>query len=131
MLQVASSTFGPMANIYHPFVVYDLQEQTTPERQYRIVVDLSDMDDYYTVFERYGFSGSGASWAEHIETIVEEHAPELLDHIELAGEGEIFRAYTDSRASAQQLLGLVHPIFADLGSLSKYLSQADPGDFFE
>ncbi|GAB2785415.1 hypothetical protein GCM10027175_25140 [Hymenobacter latericoloratus] len=120
-----------MANPYYPFLIYDLQEHATPERQYRIVVDLSEMDDYYAVFEKHGFSGSGASWAEHIETIVEEHAPELLDHLELAGEGDIFRAYTDSRSSTEQFLRLVHPIFAGLGSLNKYLSQADPGDFFE
>ena len=120
-----------MANIYSPFVVYDLQEHATPERKYRIVVDLSEMDDYYNVFEKHGYSGSGASWVEHIETILEEHAPELLNHVELAGEGEIFRAYTDSRATAEQFLRLVHPIFGDLGSLNKYLSQTDPGDFFE
>ncbi|RPD45914.1 hypothetical protein DNI29_17360 [Hymenobacter sediminis] len=120
-----------MANPYYPFLIYDLQEHATPERQYRIVVDLSEMDDYYAVFEKHGFSGNGASWAEHIETIVEEHAPELLDHLELAGEGDIFRVYADSWAATQQFLHLVHPIFADLGSLNKYLSQADPGDFFE
>lgn len=120
-----------MATSYYPFAVYDLQEHATPERQYRIVVDLSEMDDYYTVFERHGFGGGGASWAEHIETILEEQAPELLDHVELAGEGEIFRAYADSRAATEQFLRLVHPIFADLGSLTKYLSQTDPSDFFE
>jgi len=120
-----------MATPYFPFLIYDLQEHATPERLYRIVVDLSDMDDYYTVFERHGFGGGGASWVEHIETILEEHAPELLDHVELAGEGEIFRAYTDSRAATEQFLRLIHPIFGNLGSLNKYLAQADPGDFFE
>lgn len=113
-----------------PFVVFHLPEPT-PERQFRIVVDLSEMDDYYNVFEKHGYSGSGASWAEHIETILEEHSPELLDHVELAGEGEIFRAYTDSRTTTEQFLRLLHPIFGNLGSLNKYLSQTDPGDFFE
>ena len=119
-----------MTNTY-PFLVADLQDQATPGRQYRLLVNLSDMDDYYAVFERHGFSGSGASWAEHIETILEEHAPALLDHVELAGEGEIFLAYTDGPAAAEQFLHLVQPIFADLGSLNRYLSQTDPDDFFE
>ena len=83
----------------HPFILTQVSpELMTPARQQRLLVDLSDMDDYYVVFERYGFSGSGASWAEHIETIIEEHDPELLEHVELAGAGEVFRAFTDGPA---------------------------------
>ncbi|NVO31754.1 Imm51 family immunity protein [Hymenobacter lapidiphilus] len=116
----------------HPFILTQVSpELMTPERQQRLLVDLSDMDDYYVVFERYGFGGGGASWAEHIETMLEEHDPELLDHVELAGAGEIFRAYTDGPAATARLLALVQPVFADLGALSKYLAQADPTDFFE
>ncbi|SHM00979.1 Imm51 family immunity protein [Hymenobacter psychrotolerans] len=113
-----------------PFIVSDLPEPT-PEHQQRILVNLSEMDDYYNVFEKYGYSGNGASWAEHIETILEEYAPELLDHLEMAGEGEVFLVFTDGPATTAQFLRLIQPIFGDLGSLNKYLSQADPGDFFE
>ncbi len=116
----------------YPFLLSEVAPaQATPERQQRLLVDLSDMDDYYVVFERYGFGGGGASWAEHIETIVEEHDPELLDHVELAGTGEFFRAFTDGPAATARLLALVQPIFANLGRLSKYLAQTDPTDFFE
>ncbi|WP_147374733.1 hypothetical protein [Hymenobacter rubripertinctus] len=115
-----------------PFIVTDAPpELTDPARRQRILVDLSDMDDYYVVFERYGFGGGGACWAEHIETIIEEHAPDLLERVELAGAGEIFRAFTDGPATTAEFLALVRPIFADLGSLNKYLSQTDPTDFFE
>jgi Immunity protein 51 len=117
--------------ITHPFLVADLEDQATPGRQQRLLVNLSDMDDYYNVFEKYGFSGSGASWAEHIETILEEHAPALLEHVELAGQGEIFLAFTDGPGATEQFLALVQPIFGDLASLNNYLSQADPDDFFE
>jgi len=115
----------------YPFLITDLEDQATPGRQERILVNLSDLDDYYNVFEKYGFSGSGASWAEHIETILEEYAPALLDHVELLGQGEIFGAYTDGPAATEQFMQLIHPIFGDLGSLNKYLSKADPADFFE
>ncbi|WP_187632223.1 Imm51 family immunity protein [Hymenobacter lutimineralis] len=115
----------------YPFLVADLAERAEPGRQERILVNLSNMEDYYNVFEKYGFSGSGASWAEHIETILEEYAPALLEHLELAGEGEIFLAFTDGPAATEQFLALIQPIFGDLGSLNKYLSQADPADFFE
>jgi Immunity protein 51 len=123
-------TLPPMPTTY-PFHVTDLAEQAERGRQERILVNLSKLEEYYTVFEKYGFSGSGASWAEHIETILEEHAPALLDHIELAGQGDIFLAFTDGPAATEQFLALVQPIFGDLGSLSNYLLQADPDDFFE
>ena len=115
----------------YPFQVTDLADKAEPGRQERILVNLTNLEDYYNVFEKYGFSGSGASWAEHIETILEEHAPALLDHVELAGQGDIFLAFTDGPAASEQFLALIQPIFGDLGSLNKYLSQADPGDFFE
>ena len=115
----------------YPFQVADLADKAEPGRQERILVNLTNLEDYYNVFEKYGFSGSGASWAEHIETILEEHAPALLDHVELAGQGDIFLAFTDGPAATEQFLALIQPIFGDLGSLNKYLAQADPGDFFE
>ncbi|MBO3269802.1 hypothetical protein F1C16_07725 [Hymenobacter sp. NBH84] len=115
----------------YPFLINDLEDHATPGRQEHIVADLTDLDDYYNVFEKYGFSGSGASWAEHIETVLEEYAPALLDHVELLGQGETFEAYTDGPAATEQFMQLIYPIFGDLGSLSKYLSQADPADFFE
>lgn len=114
-----------------PFVVTDMQDLATPERQQQILVDLSDLDDYYTLFEKHGFGGGGASWVEHIETILEESDPELLDHVEFDDEGETFIAYTDGPAATDQFLQRLVPIFSDLGALNKYLSQTDPADFFE
>ena len=114
-----------------PFVVTTEPDSTQPEHSYSILVDLSEMDDYYALFEKYGFGGNGPSWVEHIETIVEEFNPDLLDHLEFDEEGETFLAYADSPTAVDQFLHLVQPIFGDLASLNKYLSQADPENFFE
>ncbi|GGF07453.1 Imm51 family immunity protein [Hymenobacter cavernae] len=119
-----------MTNTY-PFVLTHMGEHATPERQYAVLANVAGLDDYYTLFEKYGFGGDGTSWAEHIETIVEEHKPELLDHLELAATRDRFLVYADSQAAAEQLLALIHPIFSDLSALRNYLAQTDPGDFFE
>ncbi|MBC8085394.1 MAG: hypothetical protein H7Z21_19520 [Hymenobacter sp.] len=114
-----------------PFTVTDVRHLAIPGRYYRVLADLAELDDYYALFEKYGFSGSGSSWVEHITTIVEEFQPALLDHLEFDEEDETFLVYADSEAAATQFLDLVQPIFADLGTLNKYFSQVDPADFFE
>jgi len=119
-----------MTNTY-PFVLTHMGDHATPERQYAVLANVAGLDDYYTLFERYGFGGDGDSWAEHIETIVEEHQAALLDHLELEATRDRFLVYADSQAAAEQLLALILPIFSDLGSLNKYLAQTDPDDFFE
>ena len=93
--------------------------------------DTTRLDDYYQVFENHGYGGNGPSWREHIETIIEEFQPDLLDHLEFDEEAEAFLAYADSLAAVRQFMACVLPHFSDLGKLNKYLSQTDPGDFFE
>ena len=89
------------------------------------------LEGYFYLFEKYGFSGSGLSWEEHLLTIVEEASPALLDHLTAASTPARLLLYTDSEAATQQLLRLIGPIFADLGRLNAYFSQTDPSDFFE
>jgi len=115
----------------YPFKVAAAKAPADTTRQFVILADLSELDDYYQVFENHGYSGNGPSWREHIETIIEEFQPELLDHLEFDEEGEAFLAYADSLAAVRQFMALVLPQFSDLGKLNKYLSQTDPGDFFE
>ncbi len=114
-----------------PFEIEDVRAWAVPERQYRITAAVSELDEYYVLFEKYGFGGNGPCWVEHITTIIEEHQPALLDQLDFDEEGDAFVVYADSETSTQQFLRLVQPIFADLGALNKYLSQTDPADFFE
>jgi hypothetical protein len=95
-----------------------------------VFADVGGLEDYYALFQHFGFGGTPASWAEHLETIVEEHAPVLLDELELTESGGAFVAYAASQAIAEQFLACVLPYFGSLALLRKYLGQADPDDFF-
>ena len=44
---------------------------------------------------------------------------------------DAFLVYADSLYAVRQFMHWVLPYFGDLGKLKKYLSQADPSDFFE
>jgi hypothetical protein len=121
-----------LVNDTFPFQVMALPDALlTPERQFGILADVGGLEHYYALFEKYGYGGTGASWVEHIQTIIEEFQPELLDHLEFEEGGEAFFAYADSQPAVEQFLALLLPIFGSLPSLQKYLSQADPEDFFE
>jgi hypothetical protein len=113
-----------------PFQLAPAPPPISPEYQLVIFADVGGLEDYYALFQHFGFGGTAASWAEHIETIVEEHRPELLDEIEFADSGHTFVAYAASPAIAEQFLACVLPYFGTLTALRKYLSQADPDDFF-
>ena len=95
-----------------------------------ILAEAGGLEDYAQVFENHGYGGDGASWREHVETIIEEFAPTLLDHLEFAEDPETFVAYADSLPAVRQFMACVLPYFGDLGKLQKYLGQTDPSDFF-
>ena len=103
----------------------------TDTRQVGILADVGGLEDHYALFEKYGFGGTAACWVEHIETILEEYEPALLDQLEFELPNESFLAYADSELTAEQFLRLMLPIFGSLTGLQKYLSQTDPDDFFE
>ena len=113
-----------------PFQLAPAPPPISPEYELVIFADVGGLEDYYALFQHFGFGGTAASWAEHLETIVEEHRPELLDEIEFADSGQTFVAYAASPAIADQFLACVLPFFGTLPALRKYLSQADPDDFF-
>lgn len=86
---------------------------------------------YRTLFQAFGFSGSGASWSEHIQAIVEEEEPELFDHLDFTlDQAGRCRIYADGPATAR-FTALLCPRFADLHQLRRHLSLLDPTDFFE
>ena len=113
-----------------PFQIAPLPAPTPPERQLAVFADVGGLEEYYVLFLNYGFGGTAESWVEHIETIIEEHDPELLEEVEFEEGGHTFVAYVPSQAVAERFLACVLPFFGSLPRLQKYLSQADPDDFF-
>ena len=113
-----------------PFQLSAAPPPISPEYQLVIFADVSGLEEYYALFQHYGFGGTADSWAEHLQTIVEEHQPALLDELEFVEGGHTFVAYAASPAVADQFLACVLPYFGTLPRLQKYLSQADPDDFF-
>ena len=113
-----------------PFQRAPLPAPTPPERQLAVFADVGGLEEYYVLFLNYGFGGTAESWVEHIETIIEEHDPELLEEVEFEEGGHTFVAYMPSQAVAERFLACVLPFFGSLPRLQKYLSQADPDDFF-
>ncbi|MCC2546238.1 hypothetical protein LJY25_07260 [Hymenobacter sp. BT175] len=118
-----------------PFQIFELPEHLrTDEARYGITANVEAdpvLEPYFYLFERYGFGGGGPSWEEHISTILEEEAPDLLDHLTGASTPARLLFYADSEATVQAFLRHIGPIFADLGTLNKYFSQTDSSDFFE
>jgi len=113
-----------------PFQVTAAPEPVAPEYQFVIFADVGGLEDYYTLFQHFGFGGTADSWAEHIETIIEEKQPKLLDELEFVEGGHTFVAYASGPVAVEQFMACVLPIFGTLPALRSYLSQADPEDFF-
>ena len=113
-----------------PFQLAPAPPPISPEYEVLVFADVGGLEEYYALFQHFGFGGTAASWAEHLETIVEEHCPALLDELEFAEQDQTFVAYASSPAIAEQFLACVLPYFGTLPALRKYLSQADPDDFF-
>ena len=113
-----------------PFQLSPAPPPISPEYEVLLFADVGGLEDYYRLFQHFGFGGTPASWVEHLETIVEEHAPALLNEMEFTESGTAFVAYASNAAIADQFLACVLPYFGSLPKLQKYLSQADPDDFF-
>lgn len=113
-----------------PFQTAPAPPPISPEYEVLVFADVGGLEDYYRLFQHFGFGGTAASWAEHLETIVEEHRPKLLDELEFTESRGALVVYASSPAMAEQFLACVRPYFGSLELLRKYLGQADPGDFF-
>jgi hypothetical protein len=115
-----------------PFQIYKIEDihPLTPKRVFSLLVDVGAYE-HGDVFEQYGYTGNGPSWAEHIRAIIEAQDPELLDHLEHDEEGDTYLVYVDSQAAVDRFLKLTVPIFSDPVKLDEHLSQTDPEEFFE
>ncbi|WP_046242446.1 hypothetical protein [Hymenobacter terrenus] len=119
-----------MSSATFPFQVALLPAPSPAGYPLAIFADVGGLEEYYVLFQNYGFGGTADSWVEHLQTIIEEHQPELLDELEFVEGGHTFVAYAASQPIADQFLDCVLPFFGTLPRLQKYLSQADPEDFF-
>ena len=115
----------------YPFQVAAAKAPADDPRQFAIIAPTGELEDYSNLFEDFGYGGNGPSWREHIETILEEHQPELLDHLEFDEAEDTFLAYADSLAAVRHFMSCVLPYFGDLEKLRNYLRQTDSSDFFE
>jgi len=113
-----------------PFQVTAAPAAVMPEYQHLIFADVGGLESYYALFQNYGFGGTADSWVEHIETIIEEKQPKLLEELEFAEGGHTFVAYASGPVAVADFMACVLPHFDTLPHLQKYLSQADPDDFF-
>ncbi|WP_135461673.1 hypothetical protein [Hymenobacter aquaticus] len=117
-----------------PFKIFALPAAMRVEDfQFGITADVEvdpALEGHFYLFEKHGYGGGGTSWEEHILTILEEAAPDLLEHVEGFSTEANLLFYADSEAAVREFMARIQPIFADLGSLSKYLGQTDPSDFF-
>ncbi|NML65437.1 hypothetical protein HHL22_09495 [Hymenobacter sp. RP-2-7] len=115
-----------------PFLIHKIEDihPLMPKRIFSILVDVGSYE-HGDVFEQYGYTGNGPSWAEHIQAIIEVHDPKLLDHLERDEEGDTYLIYADSQMAVDRFLKLTVPIFSDPAKLDEHLSQTDPEEFFE
>jgi hypothetical protein len=120
-----------MANTF-PFRIYKIEDthSLTPKRVFSLQVDVGAYE-HGDIFEQYGYTGNGPSWAEHIRAIIEAQDPELLDYLEHDEEGDTYLVYADSQTAVDRFLKLTVPIFSDPVKLDEHLSQTDPEEFFE
>lgn len=117
-----------------PFKIFALPaEMRVEDFQFGITANVEAdpaLEGYFYLFEKYGFGGGGTSWEEHILTILEEEAPDLLEHVEGFSTEANLLLYADSETMVREFMRIIQPIFADLGSLNNYFSQTDSSDFF-
>ena len=95
---------------------------------YTISADLQSEALYpgcHEFFAEHDYEGNGYCWEGHITQILEQLAPDLLDHIEFDPEAGAFFAYADSKTSMEKFVTLLSPIFSDLTKLATYVAAAD------
>ena len=116
-----------------PFRVAAATTTADAARQFVVVAAVDELDGYGPLFEDFGYGNTGPSWREHLETIIEEHRPALLEHLEFdePQAADTFLLYADSLAAVREFLACVQPYFGDLARLEKYFRQTDPEDFFQ
>lgn len=119
-----------MGNTF-PFQVNKLTDVESENPYHYIQTSVGDIDGYPDLFEQYGFSGNGYSQAEHIQSILNEKDPSILEQLEFDEEGDTFLVRTESEDILNRFMDAINSVFGTKKTLKKYLSQADPDSFEE
>ena len=125
----------------YPFKVFKMPPHPANEpdygRNYQIwATDRNGLEsvganEYGDTFDKYGFAGNGESWREHIQYILEDKDPALLEHLDFDCNADEFLVWADSDLTAKRFLDDVLPIFGSEANLDAHFQTLDPNDFFE
>jgi len=80
---------------------------------------------YYNMFAKYEYEGNGYCWEGHIEQILDDLQPELLDQIEFDPEAGSLTIISDDQKILKTVSELLNPIFEDLETLKSWISKAN------
>jgi hypothetical protein len=132
LVRSIQSSTSPVTNTF-PFDISKEEhvDVQMDNRQYWIQCPVGEVDGYFELFKEYGFGGNGPSWVEHINAILAEKDPQILEHLEFDEEGDTFLVYADSEEVVNRFMKAVQPVFANKKSLKEYLAKADPDNFSE
>lgn len=106
----------------YPFEVTEL------EGRYTIMVPVESeqhLEAYIPIFEKYGYSGNGESWAGAIDQYLERVAPDVHDGFFLDPEAGAFYGYVVDEASAKSTLQALVPTFSDLSRFEELVASLD------
>lgn len=94
-----------------------------PWQLYQVLADFNtpELRAYELLFDKYSRVDWRISLVDTTALIMEEQAPELLDHIEFDEEAYLLDMYFDSEAAIQIFITVVCPIFQQLNLLENYL----------
>jgi len=105
-------------NPFAPFVLSEFEDN--------FEVLLFNFEDYYDLFEEYGYSGNGHSWGSLVKFILSKEDPKLLRVIDIDPEGDTFVAVAFSKEDQRKLGRILSTIANDTERLEHYLSTVPP-----
>ncbi|MET4076149.1 hypothetical protein [Hymenobacter sp. UYCo722] len=83
--------------------------------------DTPDLAFYKSIFDKHSLSDCRVSLVDVAALVIEEHAPDLLDHLNFDEEGYWLDMYVDSEAAVQSFISKVCPIFQSIELLKPYV----------
>jgi hypothetical protein len=89
------------------------------------------IDDYRSLFKKYGFSGNGYSLQAHMRAMIKLKDPELLNHLEFKSKADELLIIADSVLANDRFLAAVLPVFGSAETMEIYLQQAASAGFSE
>jgi hypothetical protein len=85
--------------------------------------DIPELDTYKQLSDKYSQVDWRISFIDVTALIMEERAPELLDHVEFDEEGYLLDMYLDSDTALRTFIAVICPIFQQLPLLEEYMQR--------